>query len=95
MQLKHPSSPSTKKFKVSARKVMFTVFYDSQGVILAYFQKLGENVNPASHCEVLLKLRDSIRRNCSDLLQEEYCFIMTMPDPIQPEQPRREFENYS
>jgi hypothetical protein len=27
--------------------------------------------------------------------QEEYCFIMTMPDPIQPEQPRREFRNYS
>jgi hypothetical protein len=27
--------------------------------------------------------------------QEGYCFIMTMPDPIQPEQPRREFKNYS
>jgi hypothetical protein len=28
-------------------------------------------------------------------LQEGYCFIMTMPDPIQPEQSRREFKNYS
>jgi hypothetical protein len=27
--------------------------------------------------------------------QEGYCFIMTMPDPIQPEQSRREFKNYS
>jgi hypothetical protein len=27
--------------------------------------------------------------------QEEYCFIKTMPDPTQPEQPRREFRNYS
>jgi hypothetical protein len=27
--------------------------------------------------------------------QEEHCFIMTMPDPTQPEQPRREFKNYS
>jgi hypothetical protein len=27
--------------------------------------------------------------------QEVYFFIMTMPDPIQPEQPRREFKNYS
>jgi hypothetical protein len=26
--------------------------------------------------------------------QEGYCFIMTMPDPIQPEQHRREFKNY-
>jgi hypothetical protein len=27
--------------------------------------------------------------------QEEYCFIITMPDPIQSKQPRREFKNYS
>jgi hypothetical protein len=27
--------------------------------------------------------------------QEEYYFFMTMPDPIQPEQPRREFKKYS
>jgi hypothetical protein len=27
-------------------------------------------------------------------LQVEYCFIMAMPDPIQPEQPRREFKKY-
>jgi hypothetical protein len=26
--------------------------------------------------------------------QEGHCFIMTMPDPMQPEQPRREFKNY-
>jgi hypothetical protein len=50
MQWKHPSSYSTKNFKVmsSARKVMLTVFWDSQGVLLAHFQKLGENVNSAS-----------------------------------------------
>jgi hypothetical protein len=27
--------------------------------------------------------------------QEVYCFIITMPDPIQPEQPRTEFKNYN
>jgi hypothetical protein len=27
--------------------------------------------------------------------QEGYCFFMTVPDSIQPEQPKREFENYS
>jgi histone-lysine N-methyltransferase SETMAR len=43
-------------------KVMLTVFWDSQGVLLAHFQKLGENVNSASYCEVLLMLRDAIRR---------------------------------
>jgi hypothetical protein len=60
------TSQFTKKFKVmstpSAGKVMLTEFWDSQGVLLNHFQKRGENLNSASYCEVLLKLRDSIRR---------------------------------
>jgi histone-lysine N-methyltransferase SETMAR len=53
-----------KKFKVtpSAGKVILIVFWDSQGVLLTHFQKHGENVNSASYCEVLLKLRNAIRR---------------------------------
>jgi hypothetical protein len=52
------------KFKVtpSAGTVMLTLFWDSQGVLLAHFQKRGENVNSASYCKVLLKLRNAIRR---------------------------------
>jgi hypothetical protein len=65
MQWKHPSTPSTKKFKVmnmpSAGKVMLTVFWASQEVLLAHFQKCGEYVNSASYSEVLLKLQDAIR----------------------------------
>jgi hypothetical protein len=57
MQWKHPSSPSrsAKKFTVTpaAGKVMLNVFWDSQGVLLAHFQKRD--------CDVLLKLRDAIR----------------------------------
>jgi hypothetical protein len=60
------SSPSAKKYKVSRTpsvgKLMLTVFGDSQGVVLARFQKRGKNVNSASYWEVLLKLRDAIRR---------------------------------
>jgi hypothetical protein len=41
-QWEHPSSPSTKKFKVmpSSGKVMLIVFEDSQGVLLAHFQSV-------------------------------------------------------
>jgi hypothetical protein len=35
----------------SAGKVMFTVFWGSQGILLAHFQKRGENMNSASYCE--------------------------------------------
>jgi hypothetical protein len=63
---KHPSSPSNKKFKAtrtpSGGKFVLTMFWDSQGVLLAQFQERGENVNSASYCEVTLKLRDPIRR---------------------------------
>jgi hypothetical protein len=64
MQWENPSSQSTKKFKVtpSAGKVMLTVFWDSRQVLLAHFQKCGENVNSASYCEVLLKLCDAVCR---------------------------------
>jgi hypothetical protein len=55
---------SNNKVMISASKVMLTVFWER-----------GENVNSATYCEVLLRLKDAAR------------FIMTMPDPIQPEQP--------
>jgi hypothetical protein len=62
VQWKHPSSPSTKTLKVTplAGNVMITVFWNYQGVLLAHFQKRGENVNSVSYCNVLLKLWDAI-----------------------------------
>jgi histone-lysine N-methyltransferase SETMAR len=63
---KRPSSLSTKKNNVtsttSTGKIMLTVFWDSQGVLLAHFQRRRENANSVSYCEVLLKLLDAIRR---------------------------------
>ncbi|BFZ13360.1 hypothetical protein BsWGS_16399 [Bradybaena similaris] len=70
MQWKHPSSPCVQKFKVtpSAGKVMLTVFWDCQGVLLTNFKKKGDNVNSESYCEVLSVLRDAIRRKRPGLL---------------------------
>jgi histone-lysine N-methyltransferase SETMAR len=53
-----------KQIKVtpSAWKVMLTVFWDSQGVVLVHLQKRGKIMNSTSYCKVLLKLRDAIRR---------------------------------
>jgi histone-lysine N-methyltransferase SETMAR len=64
VQWKHPSSHSSEQFKVtpSTGKGMLTVCCDSQGVLLAFFQKYDENVNSPSYCEVLLELRDAISR---------------------------------
>ena len=71
MTWKHPSSHVTKKFKVqqSARKVMATVFWDSQGVILLDILPRGESVNAVSYCETLDKLRHAVRRKRPGLLR--------------------------
>jgi hypothetical protein len=38
------------------------MFWDSQGALLAHFQKRDENMNSASYFEVLLKFRNAVRR---------------------------------
>jgi hypothetical protein len=97
MQWETSTAPSSRKFKVtpSAGMVMLTMFWDSQGILLANFQERGDSVNSAVCCEVLLKLRDAIRRKHPGQQARAICCIMTVPDPIQPKQPRREFKNYS
>jgi hypothetical protein len=47
---------------------MLTMFWNSLRVLLAHFQKRGENVNSTSYSEVLLKVRDAIRRKHPDQL---------------------------
>jgi hypothetical protein len=56
--------PKSLKSKVtpSAGKVMLTVFWDFQGVLLAHFQKHGEILSSASYYEVPLKFWDAIPR---------------------------------
>jgi hypothetical protein len=96
MGWKHPSSPSTRKFKAmpSAWKVMLTVFWDSQGVLLAHFQKRRENVNSASYCEVLLKRQDAICRTHPGQLARGVQLHRDNARPYTTEQPRRDFKNY-
>ena len=64
MQCKHSTSPAHKKFKVtpSARKVMLTVFWDCQGILLTEFQQRDHTVTSASYCTILTKLCAAIRR---------------------------------
>ena len=50
------------KRKRSRRKVMATVFWDSQGVILVDCLDSGETMNTHRFCTSLLKLRDRLRQ---------------------------------
>lgn len=46
----------------SAGKVMLTVIWDSEGVLLTHFRISGENVNCVFYYEVMLKLQDASYR---------------------------------
>ena len=62
MEWRHPNSPRTKKFKAqkSAAKIMATVFWDSQGVILLDFLPKGETINSEVYIETFRKLKAKI-----------------------------------
>jgi hypothetical protein len=91
MQWKHPNSPVTKKFEVvpSVGKVLLTVSWDSEGVLLIHFQKPGGTISTTSCCAVLWTLKDTILGTHPGLLEEEYCSCMTIPDLLQHVQPKR------
>lgn len=64
MEWHHVTSPRTKKFKVtsSAGKVMATVFWDMQGVILVDIMPRGTTINSESYVCTLQKLQQRLRR---------------------------------
>ena len=53
-----------KKFKVfsSARKVLLTIFWDSEGVVHTEFFKQGNTVNSTKYVNTLKKLKARLRR---------------------------------
>jgi hypothetical protein len=46
----------------SSRKVMITVFWDHEGILLTAFQPQGQTVNADSCCNILRKLHKAIQR---------------------------------
>jgi len=46
---------------LSARKIMATVFWDREGVLLVDFLERGSTVNSERYCETLKKLRRAIK----------------------------------
>ena len=63
MEWHHLHSPSKKKAKTvpSAVKVMGTVFWDAEGLILAEFLEPGQTITAAPYVQTLHKLRRALR----------------------------------
>jgi len=65
---KHTGSPKRKKFKqtISTRKIMCTVFWDRQGVLLVEFLSQSTTINSAVYCETPKKLRHAIQNKSAE-----------------------------
>lgn len=63
MQWKHPSSPTNVKFRklASAGKVMATMFWDSEGVLMIDYLEHGRTVTGIYYAELIHKLRAAIK----------------------------------
>ena len=56
-------SPTPKKFKVlpSAGKVLLSVFWDAQGVIIVDYLQRGATITGLYYTDLIHKLRDAIK----------------------------------
>lgn len=75
-QWKHTSSPTPKKAKVipSAGKVMASVFWDSQGVILIEYLQQGQTVTGQYYSGQLRRLREAIKEKRPGMLTRGVLF---------------------
>ncbi|GFR70867.1 histone-lysine N-methyltransferase SETMAR [Elysia marginata] len=63
-EYRNKTSPSLKKLKVfsSARKVLLTIFWDSEGVVHTEFLEQGNTVNSTKYVNTLEKLKARLRQ---------------------------------
>ncbi|GFN90119.1 transposase [Plakobranchus ocellatus] len=76
MEYRHKTSPRPRKFKVvaSAREVLFTVFWDMEGMVYMGFLEQGQTVNSERYISTLraLKLRlRRVRRDKDSIVQHD------------------------
>lgn len=70
-----PKKPRKCLQTLSARKIMATVFWDAQGVILVDFLERGQTINSERYCETLKKLRRAIQNKRRGKLSEKVLFF--------------------
>ena len=77
MEWKHPSSPTPKKPKMaaSAGKIMASVFWDSEGIIMIDYLAKGETVTSEYYVRLLHKLRAEIKSKRRGKLQKTVLFL--------------------
>ena len=77
MQWRHSGSPKPKKFKTqrSAGKVMATVFWDKDGILMIDYLQRGNTINSDYYCDLLYRLKDAIKEKRRGKLRNGVLFL--------------------
>jgi len=78
MEWGHTSSPKRPRKclqTLSARKIMATVFWDREGVLLVDFLERGSTINSEAYCETLKQLRRAIQNKRRGKLSSKVLFF--------------------
>ena len=84
MEWKYPGSPVKKKFESqpSAGKVLLTIFWDSQGVILEQYLERGATVNSVRYSEMLsTEVKTAIRTKRRGILSSGVLLLHDIARP--------------
>jgi len=80
MAWKHVSSPPPRKFPVVAtpHKVMATVFWDAEGIVLIDYLEHGSTITEIYYADLIRKARAALRRRDEESRVMGCCFTKTM-----------------
>lgn len=97
MEWGHTNSPKKPRKclqTLSARKIMATVFWDSEGVILVDFLERGTTINSERYCETLRKLRRAIQNKRRGKLSAKVLFFHDNARPHTANRTRELFDGF-
>ena len=77
MQWRHSGSPRPKKFKTqqSAGKVMATVFWDKEGILMTNYLPKGQTVNAEYYSNLLCRLKEALKEKRRGKLRKGVLFV--------------------
>lgn len=77
MEWRHAGSPRPKKFKTqkSAGKVLASIFWDKDGVLLTDYLQKGQTINAEYYCNLLAQLKEALKEKRRGKLRKGILFL--------------------
>lgn len=67
---------------LSARKVLITVFWNANGILLVKFMERGKTINSVVYCNILRKLKRAIQNKRRGLLTYGVVLLLDISSPL-------------